>query len=90
MAVKSSGDIFAEPVRGQKIEEHVVTNLDVRKDYNGPSLTSGAAAEERQEGSSKNRIDELSDAITEGKDIDLWALWPANIPKKMQEYWLKN
>jgi len=23
VAVKSSGDIYAEPVRGQKIEEHV-------------------------------------------------------------------
>jgi len=28
VAVKSSGDISAEPVRGQKIEEHVVTDLD--------------------------------------------------------------
>jgi len=26
VAVKSSGDISAEPVRGQKIEEHVVTD----------------------------------------------------------------
>ena len=41
-------DISEEPVRGQKIEEQVVTNLDVRNDDNRPSLTSGAAAEERR------------------------------------------
>ena len=29
VAVKSSGDISAEPVRGQKIEEHSVTDLDL-------------------------------------------------------------
>jgi len=45
--VKSSGYISAEPVRGQKIEEHVVSDLDVCNDENRPSLTSGAA-EERQ------------------------------------------
>ena len=45
MAVKSSGDITAEPVRDQKIEEHVVTDLDLRNDDDRPSLTSGAAAE---------------------------------------------
>jgi len=28
VAVKSSGDIFSELARGQKIEEHVVTDLD--------------------------------------------------------------
>jgi len=55
VAVKSSGDISAESVRGQKIEEHVVTGCDVRSDDNRPSLTSGAAAEERQEASSKTR-----------------------------------
>jgi len=43
--VKSSGDISAEPVRGQKIEEHVVTDLYLRSDENRPSLTSGALAE---------------------------------------------
>ena len=59
MAVKSSGDISAEPVRGQKIEEHVVTDLDVRNDENRPSLTSGAAAE-HQEVSSKNTMDEFA------------------------------
>jgi len=32
MAVKSSGDISAEPIRGQKIKEHIVTDLDLRKD----------------------------------------------------------
>jgi len=66
VTVKSSGDISAEPVREQKSEEHVVTDLDGRNDENRPSLTSGAAAE-RQEVSSKNTIDELSDAITGGK-----------------------
>ena len=54
MAVKSSGDISAEPVRGQKIEEHV-TDLDLRNDDDRRSLISGAA-EERQEVSSKNTI----------------------------------
>ena len=47
LAVKSSGDISAEPARGQKIEEHVVTDLDLRNDENKPCLTSGAVAEER-------------------------------------------
>ena len=55
MAVKSSRDISAEPVRGQKIEEHVVTDLDLRNDDNRPNLTSGAAAEERQEYHRKTR-----------------------------------
>jgi len=77
--VKSSGDISAEPVRGQKIEEHVGIDLDVRNDENRPSLTSGALAEERQEISSENTIDELSDAIIRGKDIGLWLF---NIPEK--------
>jgi len=49
VAVKSSGDISVEPVRGQKSEEHVVTDEDLRNDDNRPSLTSGAAAEVRQE-----------------------------------------
>jgi len=30
VAVKSSGDIFTEPVRGEKIEEHGFTDLDLR------------------------------------------------------------
>jgi len=47
VAVKSSGDISAKPVRGQKIEAHVVTDLDLRNDENRPSLTSSAVAEER-------------------------------------------
>jgi len=47
VAVKSSGDISAEPVNGQKIEEHVVTGLDLSSDENRPSLTSGAVAEKR-------------------------------------------
>jgi len=71
VAVKSSGDISAEPVRGQKIEEHVVTDLDLHNDDDRHSLTSSAAADERQEVSSKNTIDELADAITGGKDIGL-------------------
>jgi len=82
--VKSSGDISVEPVRGQKIKEHVVTGLDQHNDENRPSLTSGAV---RQEVSSKNTMDELSDAITGGKYISLWS---SNVPKKMREYWLKN
>jgi len=85
--VKSSGNISAEPVRGQKIEEHVDIDLDVRNDENGPSLTSGAVAEERQEVSSENTIDELADAITGDKDIGLWL---CNIPENIREYWWKN
>jgi len=78
--MKSSGDISAEPARGQKIEEHVVTDLDARNDDNRPTLTSGAAAaEERQDVSSKNTTDELSGAITECKDVSLWS---SNIPEK--------
>jgi len=64
-----------------------VTDLDVHNDDSRPSLTSGAAAEERQDVSSINTIDELSDAITGGKDI---ALWSSNIQEKMRVYWLKN
>ena len=45
--MKSSGDISAEPVRGQKIEEHVATDLDLRNDENRLSLTSSVVAEER-------------------------------------------
>jgi len=46
--------------------------------------------EERQDVSSKNTIDEMAEAITEGNDIGLWVLWPANIPYtgKKREYWL--
>jgi len=79
VAVKSSGEISAEAVRGQKIEKHVVTDLDLRNDDNGHSLTNGAAAEDRQEVSLKNTIDELSDAFTGGKDVGLWS---SNIPEK--------
>jgi len=85
--VQSSGDISEEPVRGQKIEEHVVTDLDLRNDENKLSLTSSAIAEERQDVSLKNTIDEMADAITGGNDIGLWDLWQANI--QMREYWLK-
>jgi len=48
VAVKFIGDISAEPVREQKIEERVVTHLDERNDRNRPSLTSDAVAKERQ------------------------------------------
>ena len=54
-------NISVEPARGQKIEEHVVPDLDVRNDENRPSLTSGAVAEELQEASLKNTIDGLAD-----------------------------
>jgi len=37
LAVKSSEDVIAEPVRGQKIEEHVGTDLDQRNDENRSS-----------------------------------------------------
>jgi len=74
--------------RGQKIEEHV-TGLDLRNDENRPSSTSSAVAEERQDVSSKNRIDKMTDAITGGNDIHLWDTWPFNLPEKMREYWLK-
>jgi len=36
VGVKPSGDISAELARGRKIEEHVVTDLDVRNDENRP------------------------------------------------------
>jgi len=38
VAVKSSGDVSAEPVREQKIEEHVVTDLDLHNDDNTPTV----------------------------------------------------
>jgi len=84
----SPAEISAEPVKGQKIEEHVVTDFDLRNDENNV-VTSSAVAEERQDVSSKNTIDEMADVITGGNDIGLWALWPANIPDKMWEYGLK-
>jgi len=67
-------------VRGQKIEEYAVTDLVLRNNENRPSLTSGAApvAEERQEASSKNMMDEMAAAITGGIDVGLWL---ANILK---------
>jgi len=49
VAVKSRGDISAESVSEQKIEEHVVTDLDLRNDENTPSSTSSTVAEERQD-----------------------------------------
>jgi len=49
--VKSSGHICAELLSGQKIEEHIeehiVTDLDLRNNENTPSLIS--SAEERQD-----------------------------------------
>ena len=79
VAVKSSGDISAEPVRGQKIEEPVVTDLDLCNDENRPSLTSGAVAEESQDVSSKSTIDKMADAITGSNQIGLES---GNIPEK--------
>jgi len=64
-----------------------VTDIDVRNDDSRPSLFSGAAAEERQDVSSINTIDELSDAITGSKYIGLWS---SNTPEKTREYWLKS
>jgi len=66
VAVKSSVDISAELVRGQKIEETVVTDLDLRNDENRSHLTSSAVAEECQEVSSKSTRDEMADAIIGG------------------------
>jgi len=31
----------------------------------------------------------MADSITGCNDSGLWALWRANIPEKMWEYWLK-
>jgi len=31
----------------------------------------------------------VADAITGANDIGLWALWPASIPEKMRQFWLK-
>jgi len=81
--VKSSGDISAEPVRRQKLEEHVAIDLDLRNDENRPSASS-AVAEEHQDVSSEKTTDEMGDASTIGNDIGLWALWPANIPEKYE------
>ena len=66
-----------------------MTDVDLRNDNNRPSLTRSAVAEERQDVSSKNTVDEMADAITGGNDIGLWALWPAIIPEKMREFRLK-
>jgi len=41
--MKSSGDISAELVRGQKIEEHVFIDVDLRNDENRHSLISGTS-----------------------------------------------
>jgi len=49
VAVKFSKDISAEPVRRQKIEEHVVTDLDLRNDEYRPGLTSNAVADLRND-----------------------------------------
>ena len=81
MAVTSSGDISAKPERGQRTEEHVVIGLDPRNGENRPSLTSGAAVEERQEVLSKNTTVEMADAMTGGKSIGLWS---SNMPEKCE------
>jgi len=88
VTVKTREDISAEPAREQEIKEHAVTDLDLRNEENRLSLISSAAtAEERQEVSSKNTINEMADAITGGNDI---GLWPARTPEKMREYWSKD
>jgi len=51
------------------------------------SLTSSAAAEKRQDISSKNTTDELADAVTGGNGIGLRS---SITTEKMREYWLKN
>jgi len=63
-----------------------VTDLDLCNNENRPSFTSSAVAQERQDVSSKNTIDEMADAITGSNDIGLWAFWPASVLEKMQEY----
>jgi len=73
---------FVEPLSGQKIEEHAVTDLDPRNDENRPSLTSGTPpVTDRQEVSSKSTVDEMANATTRGNNI---GLWPANIPERMR------
>jgi len=62
--------------------------VDLRNDENRPSASS-AVAEEHQDASSKNTIDDIADAITGGNDIGLRSLWPVNVPEKMREDWLK-
>jgi len=48
---------FFGSCKGQKIEEHVVTELVLRNNENRPSLTSGAEqVTERQEASSKHTM----------------------------------
>ena len=84
MAVKTSGDFSAEPVRAQKIEEHVVTDLDPCNDENRPSLTNSAVTEERQDVSSKNTLNEMAHTITRGINVGLWGLWPAYLPENVR------
>ena len=54
--MKPKRDISSEPIRGQKIE--VDTDEDLRNGDNRVSLTSDAKAEEHQEISSKNTLDQ--------------------------------
>jgi len=68
-------------VRGEKIEEHIVTDLYLYNQENRPSLTSSAVAE-HQDVSLKNTIDEIAEAITGSNDVSFWFLWPVHIPKK--------
>ena len=46
-------------------------------------LTSGAVAEEHQNVSSENTMDELADAMTGGKDTGLWLQWRSQ-PKNLR------
>ena len=47
--------LSAEPARGRKIEEQVVTDFHAHNDENRSSVTSSAVAEERQDVSPKTR-----------------------------------
>ena len=76
---KPSGEFFffllsAEPSRGRKIEEQVVTDFHAHNDENRSSVTSSAVAEERQDVSPKNAVDEMADAITGDNDRSLCPL----------------
>jgi len=86
VAVESSEDISAEPVRGQKIEEHVVTDLDLRNYENRPMFNQWCSSR-------------TSRSIIEKSDR--WDGWryhgrqryrslTSHYTGKMREYWSKN
>ena len=57
-----SGSEFCGTYKRTNNRRHV-TDLNLRNNENRPSLTSSAAAEERNDVLSKNTIDEMADAI---------------------------